>query len=197
MIIEKINKFISIAIENSNLEKQDFSSLNGKKITIILSNTSTIINIKINDENIMLQESNDVEPDLSLEGSPIAFINYFNNIDTDNSIKISGAASLAEKFSNVAEKINIDWEQIIANYTTDDIAYYTAKISESLKKNSGGVKESFIRNLKEYIRDETDIIPSKESINSYVKDVDNLRNKIKNMGQKILSKTLTELEKVI
>ena len=80
MIIEKINKFISIAIENSNLEKQDFSSLNGKKITIILSNTSTIINIKINDENIMLQESNDVEPDLSLEGSPIAFINYFNNV---------------------------------------------------------------------------------------------------------------------
>ncbi len=114
MIIEKINKFISLAIENSNLEKQDFSSLNGKKITIILSNTSTIINIKINDENIMLQESNDIEPDLSLEGSPIAFINYFNNIDTDNSIKISGTASLAEKFSNVAEKINIDWEQIIA-----------------------------------------------------------------------------------
>jgi len=185
MIIEKINKFISIAIENSNLEKQDFSSLNGKKITIILSNTSTIINIKINDENIMLQESNDVEPDLSLEGSPIAFINYFNNIDTDNSIKISGAASLAEKFSNVAEKINIDWEQIIANYTTDDIAYYTAKISESLKKNSGGVKESFIRNLKEYIRDETDIIPSKESINSYVKDVDNLRNKIEMLDVKL------------
>ena len=185
MIIEKINKFISIAIENSNLEKQDFSSLNGKKITIILSNTSTIINIKINDENIMLQESNDVEPDLSLEGSPIAFINYFNNIDTDNSIKISGAASLAEKFSNVAEKINIDWEQIIANYTTDDIAYYTAKISESLKKNSGGVKESFIRNLKEYIRDETDIIPSKESINSYVRDVDNLRNKIEMLDVKL------------
>ena len=38
MIIEKINKFISLAIENSNLEKQDFSSLNGKTIIIILSN---------------------------------------------------------------------------------------------------------------------------------------------------------------
>ena len=67
---------------------------------LILSNTSTVINIKINDETIILQESNEEEPDLSLEGSPIAFINYFNNIDTDSSIKISGAASLAENFSN-------------------------------------------------------------------------------------------------
>ncbi len=71
------------------------------------------------------------------------------------------------------------------NYTTDDIAYYTAKISESLKKKSGDVKESFIRNLKEYIRDETDIIPSKESINSYIRDVDNLRNKIEMLDVKL------------
>ena len=55
MIIEKINKFISLAIENSNLEKQDFSSLNGKTIIIILSNTSTVIYIKIINENIILR----------------------------------------------------------------------------------------------------------------------------------------------
>ena len=54
----------------------------------------------------------------------------------------------------------------------------------TLKKNSGDVKESFIRNLKEYIRDETDIIPSKESINSYIRDVDNLRNKIEMLDVK-------------
>jgi len=185
MIIEKINKFISLAIENSNLEKQDFSSLDGKTIIIILSNTSTVIYIKIIDENIILQESTEEEVDLSLEGSPIAFINYFNNLDTDSSIKISGAASLAENFSNLAAKINIDWEQIISDYTNDDIAYYSVKISESLKEKSNEVKESFIRNLKEYFRDETDIIPSKESISSYISDVDTLRNKIEMIDAKL------------
>ena len=185
MIIEKINKFISLAIENSNLERQDFSSLDGKNILIILSNTSTVINIKIRGETIILQEINEEEIDLSLEGSPIAFINYFNNVDTDSSIKISGAASLAENFSNLASKINIDWEQIIADYTNDDIAYYSVKISESLKQKSNEVKESITRNLKEYIRDETDIIPSKESINSYIRDVDTLRNKIEMIDAKL------------
>ena len=185
MIIEKINKFISLAIENSNLEKQDFQSLAGKNIVIILSNTSTVINIKILDEDIILKESNEEEVDLTLEGSPIAFINYFNNLDTDSSIKISGVASLAENFSNLVEKINIDWEQIIADYTNDDIAYYSIKISESLKEKSNEVKESFVRNLKEYIRDETDIIPSKESISSYISDVDKLRNKIEMIDAKL------------
>ena len=185
MIIEKINKFISLAIENSNLDKQDFQSLSGKNIVIILSNTSTVINIKILDEDIILKESNEEEVDLTLEGSPIAFINYFNNLDTDSSIKISGVASLAENFSNLVEKINIDWEQIIADYTNDDIAYYSIKISESLKEKSNEVKESFVRNLKEYIRDETDIIPSKESISSYISDVDKLRNKIEMIDAKL------------
>ena len=176
---------IYLAMENSNLEKQDFSSLDGKNIVIILSNTSTVINIKISDETIILQENHEEEIDLSLEGSPIAFINYFNKIDTDSSIKISGAASLAENFSNLASKINIDWEQIIADYTNDDIAYYSVKISESLKQKSNEVKESITRNLKEYIRDETDIIPSKESINSYIRDVDTLRNKIEMIDAKL------------
>ena len=46
MIIEKINKFLKVAIENSNIEKKDFLPLNKKIISIILSNTQTIIYLK-------------------------------------------------------------------------------------------------------------------------------------------------------
>ena len=45
MVTEKINKLIYKAIENSNLEKNDFSTLNNKIISIVLSNTSTILYI--------------------------------------------------------------------------------------------------------------------------------------------------------
>ena len=185
MIIEKINKFLKVAIENSNIEKKDFLPLNKKIISIILSNTQTIIYLKFNQENIEMCESIEEEADLILEGSPIAFLNYFNNFGESHSIKISGNASLAESFSNIMDKLNIDWEQIISDYTNDDIAYYSVKISESLKEKSNEVKESFIRNLKEYIRDETDIIPSKESISSYISDVDTLRNKIEMIDAKL------------
>ena len=40
---EKLNKLISIAIENSNLDDKDFSKLNGKVILIDLKNTNTDI----------------------------------------------------------------------------------------------------------------------------------------------------------
>ena len=79
MIIEKINKFLKVAIENSNIEKKDFLPLNKKIISIILSNTQTIIYLKFNQENIEMCESIEEEADLILEGSPIAFLNYFNN----------------------------------------------------------------------------------------------------------------------
>ena len=47
MISKKINKFIQIAIENSNLEKKEFSQLNDKNIFINLQNTQTILYIKV------------------------------------------------------------------------------------------------------------------------------------------------------
>ena len=47
MIIAKVNAFISLAIENSNIEKKEFFLLRKKKIAIVLSNTSTVIHINI------------------------------------------------------------------------------------------------------------------------------------------------------
>jgi hypothetical protein len=98
MVIEKVNQFISLAIENSNLEKSEFSPLRGKYISIILSNTSTVINLTIVENTFILIEDTGVESDLILEGSPIGFLNYINNIGEDHSIKISGKAALAENF---------------------------------------------------------------------------------------------------
>ena len=133
MVTDKINELIGKAIDNSNLEKKDFLALNNKTISIILKNTSTILYIVSQEEKFKLVEEIDNEPDLVLEGSPIAFINYINNVDTASSIKISGDASLAESFSNITQKIDINWEQIISEYTNDDIAFYSSKIFEFIK----------------------------------------------------------------
>ena len=40
------------------------------------------------------------------------------------------------------------------------------------------MENSILRNTREYIRDETNIFPSKEQIDNYINDVDSLRNKI-------------------
>ena len=185
MITKKINKFIQVAIDNSNLEEKEFYQLNGKNIFINLRNTSTILYIKAVSNTIELHEIIESDPDLVLEGSPIAFLNYIKNINADHTIKISGNASLADSFSNLLSKMEIDWQQIIAEYINDDTAFYSSKIFNLLKNKTNEVENSLFRNIKEYIDDETDIIPSKDLINKYVKDVDLLRNKIEVMDAKL------------
>ena len=175
---EKLNKLISIAIENSNLEDKDFSKLNGKVILIDLKNTNTDIYFLVENNCISIIENADVEPNLILEGTPIGFINYTNNFGNEHNIKISGDASLAESFSKLAEKTNIDWESIIAEYINDDVAFYSSKIFEYVKTRRKEVGSSIERNIKEYLKDETDIIPTKEEITNYVSDVDKVRQKL-------------------
>ena len=82
-------------------------------------------------------------------------------------------------------KINVDWEQIVAEYTSDSVGFYSAKIYNFFNHKKIEIEESLLRNAKEYVRDETDIIPSKESINNYIKDVDSLRNKIELVDAKL------------
>jgi ubiquinone biosynthesis protein UbiJ len=185
MILEKINKLISDILEVSNINEEDFRYLNGKNINIVLKNTSTVLYININDERIVLNEVSSSEPDLILEGSPIAFINFANDSSKDENIKIYGQASLAESFSKIISKANINWEQLVSEYTNDEIAFYSKKIFVFLNEKKNDIKNSFIRNTKEYIRDETDILPSKESIQEHIKNVDDLRNRVDFLDAKI------------
>ena len=185
MILEKINKLISDILEVSNINEEDFRYLNGKNINIVLKNTSTVLYINISDERIVLNEASSSEPDLILEGSPIAFINFANDSSKDENIKIYGKASLAESFSKIISKANINWEQLVSEYTNDEIAFYSKKIFVFLNKKKNDFKNSFIRNTKEYIRDETDILPSKESIQEHIKNVDDLRNRVDFLDAKI------------
>ena len=59
----------------------------------------------------------------------------------------------------------------------DDVAFYSSKIFEYVKTRREEVRSSIERNIKEYLKDETDIIPTKEEITNYVSDVDKVRQK--------------------
>ena len=50
----------------------------------------------------------------------------------------------------------------------DDVAFYSSKIFEYVKTRREEVRSSIERNIKEYLKDETDIIPTKEEITNYV-----------------------------
>jgi ubiquinone biosynthesis protein UbiJ len=60
----------------------------------------------------------------------------------------------------------------------DDVAFYSSKIFEYVKTRREEVGSSIERNIKEYLKDETDIIPTKEEITNYVSDVDKVRQKL-------------------
>ena len=47
-----------------------------------------------------------------------------------------------------------------------------------MKTRREEVGSSIERNIKEYLKDETDIIPTKEEITNYVSDVDKVRQKL-------------------
>ena len=104
-----------------------------------------------------------------------------------NGIEIRGDAEVARIFSELLSDINIDWEEYFSQYIGDVAAYNIGLIFAELNNWAKHAKNSFVDNLSDYITEETDLLPSKEDIENFISQVDQLRDSIDRLDARLNS----------
>ena len=193
MVLENLTSLVNSSLKYSNIKDDILIKNNNKVICIKLKNTKTTIFIVIRDGTLIFQDSHIEEPDLLIEGSPINLLSYIKNYDKSTDIKIHGDILLAEDITLLSKNINIDWELLLSEHSSDAIAHYSFGFANMFKKNIKYFKDSFHRNVKEYFNEESNIVPNKYEIEKYIKDSDKLRNKIELLDKRC--KTILDIRK--
>ncbi len=193
MVLENLTSLVNSSLKYSNIKDDILIKNNNKVICIKLKNTKTTIFIVIRDGALIFQDSHIEEPDLLIEGSPINLLSYIKNYDKSTDIKIHGDILLAEDITLLSKNINIDWELLLAEHSSDAIAHYSFGFTNMFKNNIKYFKDSFHRNVKEYFNEESNIVPNKYEIEKYIKDSDKLRNKIELLDKRC--KTILDIRK--
>lgn len=167
-----------------------FEDLEGKVIAINITGIAENLYLFPGFDGIMIFNEFDGEADTTLTGTPIALakLGMASNaapILFSGEVVISGDTRLGNQFKKILSKINIDWEEIISQYTGDIVAHQLGNVTRNFSKWFSRSKNSLQMDVAEYLQEEQHFVPANAEIEKFVRDVDNVRNSVERLEAKI------------
>lgn len=182
-----INQYLSLD-PNSIAKLKSLSGktlkLNIKPIELFFCFKETQIEIKTKFESSKI--------DATLAGYPAAFIqlHFSSSENAPNLFKqeltISGDIEFGQNVRDLFQTIDIDWEEHLSQLTGDIVAHECANVFKRSVNFVNDVSKSMQQSLTEYLQEETKHLPTREEIEDFFDDVDNLKLRLDRLQAKLL-----------
>lgn len=120
------------------------------------------------------------KPDTIIHSSPLGLIrlsflpaskarSLFND-----KIRLSGDVELGQAVKNLFDELDIDWEGHLAHFTGDVVAHQVGSLFRQGLAFKKQLQESLHLNMSDYLHEELRAFPSREEINDFFNDIDQL-----------------------
>ncbi len=154
--------------------------LSGKVIAITLEPFNETLYLCPTETMIQCLENYVGEVDTTLSGSVSAFGMMGLSKTPARSlfsgdIKITGDIRLGQKFQQLFEQLDIDWEEYLSHFTGDRVAQTLGNLFRSGNQWTQETIETFKLNAIEFLQEETRDLPTKAEADIFYQQVDNLR----------------------
>ena len=183
--ITYINDFLSSEKFVSSLPDQFFDEITGKSIRVLFTDLNRSFIVKISDNSLSVYR-NGQEFDVEISSSTANFVFFILTKGSDkfsSKIKITGDIDTANKFNNMlanSEDIRYFISKFIGESNYEFLYSLYSKISPRIKSfvddSETGLKDFLLYDLK--------IIPSKNEINKFLDDVDDVKSRTENLLKK-------------
>lgn len=182
--IEKtINAYLQL---DSDIQRL-LNPLSGKIVTIELIDPRCKIHFLFEKAHVRLLDTLSIKPDAYFKGRSFSFIkHYFNNNSTaKRNIEIEGDSAVIIHFSELFQKVDIDWEDQLSTIVGDHFAHGIGKLVRNMISCGTEWKSTVTQNMSEYLHEEINFFPSPEEVTLFLDDVDMLRNDVERLEAKI------------
>lgn len=100
-------------------------------------------------------------------------------------IEMSGDMEAGRRFHELLKNVDIDWEEILAQYSGDIVAHQIGNAFRSLSRWGRATADTLSRDLTEYLQQESRQLPSAHEINQFLESVDQLQMAVDRMEARI------------
>ena len=185
--LEKIvNKTLSLDEETlCKLEE-----LKGKVVAFEFTNTKLTVFLFFSTAGLTMNTTYKNKADVLIKGTPTNFIMMLAtskqgsaNLPTD--MQIIGDIVLVQQFQLIMQNIEIDLEELLANWLGDSVAYELGKIIRGTSSVAIDTGKTLAKNISEYLRFETDMLPDELLVDDFCKEVDVLREDVDRLSQRV------------
>ncbi len=98
----------------------------------------------------------------------------YQSMLNNDTLKIDGDVELANRLRTIFMKVDIDWEEVASKYVGDALAYKLGVLARRTKSYKQRSIENFRLDVREYMQEESRIVPTRIEIERFLNDVDAL-----------------------
>ena len=180
-----INRFLSSEKILESIPDSLFTDLAEKIIKLRIDDISYDIYLELSENSIILSESSeefDVEIKSSL-ANYLLFIISRGSSSYSSKIIINGDVDTASKFNSIlSDSENI--KSIIAKLVGEKKFIFLEKMYGLVSDNIGILSSDMENSIRDYIVFDLDLVPTKDEINNYLNEVDDLNSRTEKLLQK-------------
>ncbi len=132
-----------------------------------------------------------VNADTVLRGTPLALAGMSLERDGlrrlfSGEVAISGDIELGQRFKRILDGLDIDWEEWLAHYSGDTVAYRTGRLLRRGRQWLGETGTALSRDVSEYLRYEAAVLVDRVSIDSFFDDIDRTHSDVDRLSARIM-----------
>ena len=170
-----LNRNVAQSERASALARQ----LEGRGLSLVFEGTPLAISFRVADGRISLGTRDTGEADATLTGSPISLLSLVGPGAEDrlrgSSIRIAGDAEIAQRFRDLLQHSQPDFEEELSRVVGDVAAHQVANIARGFFDWGRKAADSFSTNVAEYLQEEGRDVPSRVEVEEFLEAVDHLR----------------------
>ncbi len=172
-----LNRYIELDPEGM----ANMSRLQGKVIAIDILGLDMSLYIIPGDRHIHVMSHYDGEADTRLRGAPFSLLKMSLGTKAEESlfagaVEIVGDTESGQRFNQILQQLDIDWEEHLSHITGDVIAHQLGRGLRGLLRWGRQVEDSLLQDTAEYLEEEKHLLATNYEVEEFNHAVDVLRN---------------------
>ena len=169
---------LNASIKGSSAAQADLKRLAGKVIALELIGLPLKLYFLPQAERMTVAADYHGDMDIQVRAPAASLIGAaFKRDDTPpRGMQISGDAETAQVFSRLLKNADLDWEELLSQYTGDVAAHQIGNAMRGFRRWSRDAAERLGRDLTEYLQYESRALPPRREMEAFLSGVDKVRD---------------------
>lgn len=189
--LKALQRAINHAMSLDDQMPRKIEALHGKVLELVISPLNVNFYIEFQNNELQLLDAYDGKADTVIHSNPLGLIrlsllpaskarSLFND-----KVRMTGDMELGQQVKKIFDDIDIDWEGHLSQFTGDVVAHQLGSFIRKGIDFKNNLSHSMQQNLSEYLQEELKVFPSKNEIDDFFHDVDELSLGVERMQAQI------------
>lgn len=178
-IFDRLSTMLNRNVAQSERASALARQLEGRGLSLVFEGTPLTFCFRVADGRIALDTRDAGAVDATLSGSPLSLLSLVGPGAEDrlrgSSIRIAGDAEVAQRFRELLQQAQPDFEEELSRVVGDVAAHQVANIARGFFGWGRKAADSFSTNVAEYLQEEGREVPARVEVEEFLEAVDQLR----------------------